>query len=622
LRKYLIAATVAALALGGLSSASAQAPAPSLTGSTFEIDADANLIVNAGGDASDIDWATVAEIRKADLASGSGDDSFGNGTKEDTAVPSVIDGSIPPNKSDLKFFGGYREGSITSGFLNLFWARVQDPSGTTNMDFELNQSSTPSGNGVTPVRTVGDFLITYDLERGGSQAAMSLRKWGGSAWGPELAFSPTEAIGTINSSAIPAGQADGLGALDPRTFGEASISLKALFKDTAGCVNFGKAYLKSRSSTSFTSAVKDFIAPVDIGLTNCGTVKIVKTDDSNPAKPLAGAEFTLYQDGLATAYKCVTVATGLCSIGAVPFGTYEARETITPAGHNTAANQPVVLSADTPDLTVTLTFVDPRQRGKVSVLKTDDDNPAVKLAGAQFTLYDDKAPVGGTLGAEDTVANEAGIAGNPCTTNAEGVCEITGILFGNYWVKETITPANHDTADPQRAVIGLGNENIQLTFVNVRHRGAIKVAKTYGTDTPQAGVEFTVNGITKTTDADGFACFDNLLFGQYAVTETVPTGFDAAGATTKQVTVDSKASCADAEYVGETVSFVNIPLSKIAVGFAPLVAGAADATIECKKGSDTLVGVSAFSLPGYDRAGGYTSLAPGTYVCTVVISAN
>ena len=41
----------------------------------------------------------------------------------------------------------------------------------------------------------------------------------------------------------------------------------------------------------------------------------------------------------------------------------------------------------------------------------------------------------------------------------------------------------------------------------------------------------------------------------------------------------------------------------------------------CKKGTDTLTGISAFSLTGYTRASGYVNLAPGTYTCTVVISA-
>ncbi len=76
-----------------------------------------------------------------------------------------------PDRSDLKFFGVYQEGSTSGGFLNLFWSRVQEPSGTTNMDFEFNQSNILSANGVTPVRTAGDLSIIYDLAQGGTHGA-------------------------------------------------------------------------------------------------------------------------------------------------------------------------------------------------------------------------------------------------------------------------------------------------------------------------------------------------------------------------------------------------------------------------------------------------------------------
>ena len=57
-------------------------------------------------------------------------------------MPTVVDGSIPPNKSDLLTFGGYLETNPAGDrFLNIFWHRVQEPNGTTNMDFEFNQSS-------------------------------------------------------------------------------------------------------------------------------------------------------------------------------------------------------------------------------------------------------------------------------------------------------------------------------------------------------------------------------------------------------------------------------------------------------------------------------------------------
>lgn len=154
-----VAAAILATAALTMPGALASHPEVSLPGSNFEIDTDANIKVDDA--APSLDWANVTEVRSADTESGPTDESFGTGTKEDTAVPSVIDGSIPPNKSDLKFFGVYQEGDTTSGFLNLFWSRVQDPSGTTNMDFEFNKRQcTPhqspadadcTTNGITPI---------------------------------------------------------------------------------------------------------------------------------------------------------------------------------------------------------------------------------------------------------------------------------------------------------------------------------------------------------------------------------------------------------------------------------------------------------------------------------------
>src|SRR5262249_73848 len=66
-----------------------------LPGSTFEIDG--NLIVNGAGA---LDWANAPQLATAtDLQTGQGDNSFGQGTKENTPVPSVVNGSIPNNKS-------------------------------------------------------------------------------------------------------------------------------------------------------------------------------------------------------------------------------------------------------------------------------------------------------------------------------------------------------------------------------------------------------------------------------------------------------------------------------------------------------------------------------------------
>ena len=205
------------------------ADAATLAGSAFEIDVNANLAVNTAGC---IDWLTgnassgyrSGVLAKNDKPSGTGDDSFGQGTAEDNPNPTIVSGSIPPNKSDLKAFAAYSEtgeptlANPTGKFLELFWSRVQNPSGTTNMDFELNKilcdgtATNCANNGTnkapiykTPKRSVGDKLITYDLSKGGTVPSISIRTWGGSAWGTATVISGTNdplARGSVNTTQI------------------------------------------------------------------------------------------------------------------------------------------------------------------------------------------------------------------------------------------------------------------------------------------------------------------------------------------------------------------------------------------------------------------------------------
>src|SRR5215207_4447846 len=187
-RTWAIVAGVGALAMAlvllfGMRAAFATHDVVSLPGSLFEIDSDANLKLD---DAGRIDWATVpqtnsaltGEVRATDKPTGQNDDSFVQGTKEDTPVPVSEFGSIPNNKSDLLHFGVTLEKNAAGHrFMHMFWHRVQEPTGTTNMDFEFNQSKTISTNGVTPRRTAGDLLIQYDLAQGGTNPQLFLSKW-------------------------------------------------------------------------------------------------------------------------------------------------------------------------------------------------------------------------------------------------------------------------------------------------------------------------------------------------------------------------------------------------------------------------------------------------------------
>lgn len=508
-----------------------------LPGSNFESE-DGNPAVN--GTAPHLDWANVSEVRKSDDPSGQDDDSFTQGADEQTPVPAVASGGIPPSKSDLKSFGVFTEAD-SPGFLHMFWTRVQDPSGTTNMDFEFNQKRCVEGgtgnqctaNNTTPVRTVGDVLITYNLSSGGTDVSLWLHRWtttqqcensqeGGSGspavatgcWDVGVNLTDSgDATGAINLAAIPSGAAnDNLGPLDIRTFGEASVDLGAIFGDS--CFAIGSAYLKSRSSDTFTSALKDFVAPAAVNISNCGSIKVVKTDDAG--NNLAGVKFKLYRDdgdgvaelgtqdvqiaanGTPGAFECETTSngTGNCEWANLTFADYWLHETFTPTGFTPPATNPRLVEVNSTTQTV-VNVTNSRVPATLKVKKTDDlGNP---LADAVFTLYRDNAPTGGTRGAEDTITTFT------CTTAADGTCTITGILpAGQFWVVETTTPPGHTTAAERNVTLTLG-QNLDITaapFVNPRQHKIIVLVCHEGTNTLAAS-DVTIDSVQKTSLANG-----------------------------------------------------------------------------------------------------------------------
>src|SRR5215469_13533188 len=273
-----------------------------LAGSTFA-GGDGNLLASPTTFGS-TDWQNVAGLNPGfDLPSGTGDNSFGQGTKEDNANVTVVTGSIPPNKSDLtRFYEASEVGSNNHNFLYLAWER-SNVLGSANMDFEINQNATSGFTGSTtgPVslnRAAGDLLVTYDFTNGGGTPTLGVLTWltaaaGNTAsqcfssstlpcWGKQENLNGTDSIGAVNN-------------LDPVTdplfptspnyinpvpalqFGETAIDLTAAGVFPPGtCKAFGSAFVKSRSSASFTAEVKDFIAPINVNISNCGTIRIHK----------------------------------------------------------------------------------------------------------------------------------------------------------------------------------------------------------------------------------------------------------------------------------------------------------------------------------------------------------
>jgi len=630
-------------------------PEVSLPGANFEIDVDANLV--ADDSAPSIDWASVTETRKADKPTGSGDDSFGQGTKEDTAIPSVVDGSIPPNKSDLLNFGVYLETTPSGArFLNLFWHRVQEPSGTTNMDFEFNQSGTLSSNGVTPVRTAGDLLIQYDLSQGGTNPVLFKSVWvttGASSqceasnalpcWSTKTNLTAAgDATGSINSSAILAANSDGLGNVSARTFGEAQLDFDALTGGSTTCTSFGSAYLKSRSSDSFSAALKDFIAPANLNLSNCGTVIIRKetNPDENPnttafgftknftTSPTTINTFSLMDDGVKTFANVLQGTNYVVDEDTIPSGWDLTGIDCSVAGHASSgvtptisvANGTVTFAIDSASDVLDCTYTN-RARGTIIVEKiTDDGQGAFDFTSA--TLGD------GTFTLTTTAAGNAGKDDETFGDLAPGTYDVAETVPTGW---NLVSSTCSDGSAP--ATIGLSaGETVTCTFHDARERGVILIDKdrkhaALGSgDQPHPGVTFTVTGgnlsatgVGGTTNAQGRLCVDNLvvssLVGNYTVTETVPTGYVAKSTNPRTGIVVTEGTCATAT----PVDFDNMPLTDITVTVNSQIDGGTGSTIDCSPATGVDKTIPATAPDNGDGSFTKANLEPGTYTCVIVV---
>ena len=187
----------------------------------------------------------------------------------------------------------------------------------------------------------------------------------------------------------------------------------------------------------------------------------------------------------------------------------------------------------------------------------------------------------------------------------------------------------HDNAapavdiDPASIVLTQTPRTITCTFTNTLNTGAILIHKDRKHaadgpgDHPHAGVEFSINGTSVgTTDANGNICVDDLTFGDYTVTESVPTGYVSADSE-QTATVDNLAFCDDDPFVGEALQFANTPLTNITVSVNSQIDGGTASTIDCVVASTSVPA----GPPPANGDGSLTvnDLVPGTYTCTVVI---
>jgi uncharacterized repeat protein (TIGR01451 family) len=307
-----------------------------LSPSTFE-GSDGNMAAGAGTDWSNVQGGATP---LTDKQSGNTDNTFVQGTEENDTTVSIDQTHSAPSKADIT--KAYVASETVSGdtFLYLSWIR-QSNNGDVHVDFELNQNAnsdwTDSSTSATIPRLPGDLLISYDFSGSGTPTITSFT-WSGSAWGNQQNLSAAGFAEAAVNTAGPITDTISSGTIDTGLFGEASINLNDIpnsgFTPNT-CEAFGSVIVKTRSSgDGGTAELKDFISPVPIHVSNCGTVTIVKDANPNGSQSFgyhtdsllpAPGTFGLVDDGTSANTKTIT--------GVQP-GTYHVSEDANPAGWN------------------------------------------------------------------------------------------------------------------------------------------------------------------------------------------------------------------------------------------------------------------------------------------------
>jgi hypothetical protein len=369
-----------------------------------------------------------------DLATGQTDNSFGNGTKESDINVTVGTGSIPNSKADLgNFYVANETLANNHVLLYLGWTRV-NTSGTTNFDFEINKAAQPDLTTPGPktlVRTPGDIIINYDFQGGAQKPTLAFRTWqANGTWSDPTPLTGTTGEAEVNrvDLANPLAQPPSPATAPAFTFGEAAIDLTAAGIVAEGdCAPFSSAYVKSRSSDAFTSAVKDFIAPVHVSLSRCGSLSIHKSA-KHAASPTgsinhAGVTFTVTNATNGTNVQVVTDASGNACVENLPLSSLDGDYTITetvPAGYTNA--NPVQTYTVVADTTCASAMV-------ASFVNTPLTNLSVVV---------DSQIDGGT--ASTMVCTPPG--GSPTATgpNGDGTLALTNLVPGTYTCTIVIDP--------------------------------------------------------------------------------------------------------------------------------------------------------------------------------------
>lgn len=256
-----------------------------------------------------------------------------------------------------------------------------------------------------------------------------------------------------------------------------------------------------------------------------GSVSGMKVDENGDA--LGGAVIGLFrpdeteftkENALKTA---VSEDDGSFSFEDIPYGIWVVREIEQPTGFVLDETVYSVV-IDENEKIVEIEIANEFIRGNISLTKVDADYPENKLSGATFEVYKDSND-NGELDEDDELLGTL-------TEKEIGQYEMSDLLYGRYFVKETAAPEGFLLdEDVYEVIIDTDGMTYQVEnkagvgFINNAMKGNLKIVKT-SSDGNVKGFAFRITGtngydVTLETDENGEIFIEGLRIGDYTISE-------------------------------------------------------------------------------------------------------
>lgn len=156
-----------------------------------------------------------------------------------------------------------------------------------------------------------------------------------------------------------------------------------------------------------------------------GTIKLIKVDDADQTKKLAGAKFAIKNANGKTVGTLETDENGEAVSEALPIGEYTLQEIEAPYGYELSMDQNLTVTVQA-NKAAEITVTNKQLSGSINILKVDAEDNTLLLTGAEFELRDETGEVVATG-----------------TTNQVGEYHFEDVVVGTYTLIETKAPEGY-----------------------------------------------------------------------------------------------------------------------------------------------------------------------------------